>query len=296
MAKAVIWALLALALSAPVLAGVTFTNTEYYLHAGTPFTITWTDNRGAVGVSLMKGPDENLELVLVIVSNYDGQEYVWTPPSTLPADSYILRLEDAGSADYSPRFRYPAPPPSTTTTGTGSSGQPSPTSTAPTSSAPTSTESTAPVLSTPAIAVIATLGGLLLITLIALCVYHKAYRRKRRDMNHIVRTEGEMGMGMGMGNHEMPPLSATASGPISSGTYTSYGQSLGSGTAVGGGGSSYGGGTVHMKPGAHHAGGGEYYAAEQGHQGHQGQVYERAELPVREWDDAELSAEGRHLK
>lgn len=114
MIKTAIWALLALSMSTAVVGAASFTNVEYYIEEGVPYTITWAGNRGSVAITLMRGPDENLEEVLVIVSGYDGQEYTWTPPSTLPADSYVLRLEDAGSADYSPRFRYPAPPPSTT--------------------------------------------------------------------------------------------------------------------------------------------------------------------------------------
>ena len=102
--------LLAQLLPAAVLAAVSFTNSEYYILEGQPFTITWSGNRGPVTVSLMKGPDANLQLVFVIVTGYQGQEYTWTPPPTLAADSYELQIEDAGSTDYSPRFRYPAPP------------------------------------------------------------------------------------------------------------------------------------------------------------------------------------------
>ncbi|KAK4041529.1 hypothetical protein C8A01DRAFT_34482 [Parachaetomium inaequale] len=311
MAKIAVWAILALALSlsGPVLAAVSFTNSEYYIHEGAPFTITWTGNQGPVGVNLMKGPDENLELVFVIVSASEAQEYTWTPPPTLPADSYILQLEDAGSTDYSPRFRYPVPLPSTTST-TGNSG-PTPTPSTPTinpssststspstSPPPSTTETTTPpsttgtaaaaTLSTPAIAAIATLGGLLLLALIALCVYYTAYRRRKRG--DILREEGGMG---GMGNHEM---SFGVSSP--SGTTDTYMQSPGTvpGSAAGGGGvgygghGGYGGGTVHMKV----AGGGENHGV--GHR-QQGQVYERAELPVRGWgEDVELSAEGRYLQ
>lgn len=116
-----VWSLLALLLvPAHVLAAVTFANSEYYVHEGLPFTITWTDNRGVVTVTLMNGPDANLLPVLVIVSDYNAQEYTWTPPPTLPADSYLLRVEDAGSTDYSPRFRYPAPLPASTTTSSSS--------------------------------------------------------------------------------------------------------------------------------------------------------------------------------
>ena len=118
--KTTAWALLALLfMPAGTLAAVTFTNSEYYTHEGVPFTITWTGNRGPVTVTLMNGLDADLQPVLVIVSDYNAQEYTWTPPPTLPADSYLLRLEDAGSTDYSPRFRYPAPPPISTTSSSG---------------------------------------------------------------------------------------------------------------------------------------------------------------------------------
>lgn len=118
--QSTIWTLLALlSMPAGVLAAVTFTNSEYYTHEGVPFTITWTGNRGPVTVTLMNGPDANLVSVLVIISDYNAQEYTWTPPPTLPADSYLLRVEDAGSTDYSPRFRYPAPLPISTTSSSG---------------------------------------------------------------------------------------------------------------------------------------------------------------------------------
>jgi hypothetical protein len=112
-------------------------------------------------------------------------------------------------------------------------------------------------------------------------VYYTAYRRrKRRDM---MREE------MGMGNHEMLPPVDGAAGSSPSGTYAAtYMQSAGS---VSGGGGYGSGGAVHMK--VAHAGGGKYHGIGQGQQG---QVYERAELPVRGWDEAELSAEGRYLQ
>jgi hypothetical protein len=124
--KTMAWALLALLfMPAGILAAVKFTNDEYYINKGIQFTITWTGNRGPVAVTLMKGLDADLQEVLVIVSDYNAQEYTWTPPPTLPADSYLLRVEDAGSTDYSPRFRYPAPPPISTTSTPGVSWPPS---------------------------------------------------------------------------------------------------------------------------------------------------------------------------
>ncbi len=119
-----IWAILLVLLptSGRVLAAVSLTNVEYYILEGMPFTITWINNRGPVTVTLMKGPDANLEQVLVIVQGSLAQEYTWTPPPTLAADSYELQVEDSGSADYSPRFQYPAPPLSSTNTTSTASG------------------------------------------------------------------------------------------------------------------------------------------------------------------------------
>ncbi|AEO71960.1 uncharacterized protein THITE_117183 [Thermothielavioides terrestris NRRL 8126] len=104
------WAAFLLASFGRALAGVVFTNDDYYIYAGQPFTITWTDARGPVTITLMEGPDIDLQEVLVIVSGYQGQEYTWTPPPTLAAGSYELQISDGGSTDYSPRFTYPAPP------------------------------------------------------------------------------------------------------------------------------------------------------------------------------------------
>jgi hypothetical protein len=120
MARRSMWAALLaqLLLLVPlVLAAVSFTNADYYVYPSVPFTITWTDARGPVNITLMNGPDEYLKEVLLIVAALEGaEEYSWTPPPTVPPDSYILRIEDGGSTDYSPRFVYPGPVLATTAT------------------------------------------------------------------------------------------------------------------------------------------------------------------------------------
>lgn len=103
--KTATWAILLALLPLPTLAAVTFTNSDYYIQAGLPFTIAWANNRGAVTITLMNGPDVDLQSVLVIVSDYEGQQFTWTPQLSLPADSYELQIEDSGSVDYSPRFQ-----------------------------------------------------------------------------------------------------------------------------------------------------------------------------------------------
>ncbi|SPQ27059.1 0c1de677-73f3-475b-bfc8-399f4e7f2b7f [Thermothielavioides terrestris] len=193
------WAAFLLASFGRALAGVVFTNDDYYIYAGQPFTITWTDARGPVTITLMEGPDIDLQEVLVIVSGYQGQEYTWTPPPTLAAGSYELQISDGGSTDYSPRFTYPAPPTSPasssglnpTDTGpsstpppatlptappTSSSTPPPPASTAPTSEPPSSS-STLPLAAKVAIAV---LGSLLAVVLLLLLVYILTARHRRR--------------------------------------------------------------------------------------------------------------------
>jgi len=47
-------------------AAVLFTNDEYNIQAGVPFTLTWTGARGPVTITLMNGPDVDLQEVLVI--------------------------------------------------------------------------------------------------------------------------------------------------------------------------------------------------------------------------------------
>ncbi len=46
--------------------GISFTNDVYSIQAGIPFTMTWTGNKGPVTITLMNGPDEDLQQVLVI--------------------------------------------------------------------------------------------------------------------------------------------------------------------------------------------------------------------------------------
>lgn len=91
-------------------AGVTFTNDEYIMYPNQPFTITWEGNRGPVRIALTRGPDADLQEVLVIASGLSGNKYTWTPPQTLKTDDYVLQIQDPVSTDYSSRFQFPAPP------------------------------------------------------------------------------------------------------------------------------------------------------------------------------------------
>ncbi|KAM7208192.1 hypothetical protein V8F20_001472 [Naviculisporaceae sp. PSN 640] len=120
----IITLLVLLQLTTSVWAGVVFTNDEYVVRPGEPFTINWEGNRAPVTLKLMRGPDVDLQEVMVIASGLSGTKYTWTPPQTLNTDGYELYIEDGVSVDYSPRFQYPAPPDPTTLT---TPSQPTPT-------------------------------------------------------------------------------------------------------------------------------------------------------------------------
>ncbi|KAL2196801.1 hypothetical protein P885DRAFT_60813 [Corynascus similis CBS 632.67] len=174
------WALVALSfLSTRALAAVDFVNAEFYIHERDPFTIRWTGNRGPVSIALMRGPDEDLSRVLNIVTDYAGDEYTWTPPASLQPGSYVIRLQDAGSTSYSPRFQYPAPPEESTATPSAESTSPPSSSSHSPSTTSSPDSSSVPVFSTPAIATAATLGGVLFLVLLGIVIYCVSRRRRR---------------------------------------------------------------------------------------------------------------------
>ena len=61
-------ALLLLLCSGIAQAGVLFDNDEYNIQAGVPFTLKWIGAKGPVTITVMNGPDANLQEVLVIDS------------------------------------------------------------------------------------------------------------------------------------------------------------------------------------------------------------------------------------
>ena len=190
-----------------VQAGVLFTNDEYNIQAGVPFTLTWTGAKAPVTITVMNGPDVDLQEVLVIdceqhrwplarlypedwrrppltlsarttADKDPGTSFTWTPPSTLPPDSYELRISDGVSEDYSARFSYPGP---------GSSSTPTaPSSTATDASRPASTNASGggdAGLTTGAkagIGVGVTLAALLILGGIAIFIYKRGKAAGRR--------------------------------------------------------------------------------------------------------------------
>ncbi|KAL1842457.1 hypothetical protein VTJ49DRAFT_5194 [Mycothermus thermophilus] len=288
---------------ARVLAAVAFTNQEYYLHAGSPFTITWEGNRGPISLALMNGPDENLKEVISIVEDYEGTEYTWTPPADLKADSYILRLRDAGSTDYSPRFKYPVPP--VTSTSKVSATPSSTSSSSPSTNSPSTDDSSSSssTLSTTALAVIGALGGALLLALAGICAYYIAYRKLKRKYSALTTNDWNAGASFGGGiNDDTNTAHYGSSGmhgqgmglpltPVYGGAYPEHAAAAGSAAAL------------HMNvPSPSSAGGvtttGSAFMGGtkmEGQYGYQ-QYQPPTELPERGQIEAELSAEGRHQR
>ncbi|RYO74851.1 hypothetical protein DL764_010734 [Monosporascus ibericus] len=86
-------------------AQVILTNSDFSgIEAGEPFTITWADASGPVTLTLMNGPADNLNTVSEITSGETGESFTWTPPESLPSDTYAFEISDGSSINYSQRF------------------------------------------------------------------------------------------------------------------------------------------------------------------------------------------------
>ncbi|PBP26280.1 extracellular matrix protein [Diplocarpon rosae] len=73
--------------------------------AGTPLEITWSGAEGPVTLTLKSGESTNLKTVEVIASGQTGTSYTWTPPTSLPDDTYALQIDDStGTPNYSVQF------------------------------------------------------------------------------------------------------------------------------------------------------------------------------------------------
>lgn len=95
------------AAAAPALA-IELTNTAYAVEAGKPFTLTWADSEGPVTVTLKNGASTDLKDVEVIASGVTTSSFTWTPPSSLPSDTYAFEVSDSSSKspNYSPQFTF----------------------------------------------------------------------------------------------------------------------------------------------------------------------------------------------
>ncbi|RKU46092.1 hypothetical protein DL546_005161 [Coniochaeta pulveracea] len=140
-------AVLAVAAAAAVQAKVFFTNVQYVVKPNTPFELGWSNNTGAVTITLKNGPALALKDYLVIDSADTGKSFTWTPPANLPSDTYAFEIKDSAdpsNPNYSPQWQYFASDDaSSTSSGTASaSGTSSPTPSASGSTSTDSSEST----------------------------------------------------------------------------------------------------------------------------------------------------------
>ena len=75
------------------------------MKAGESFTIGWTNANGAVKLTLLTGPGENVRRLEVIASDLKGTSYTWTAPVTLKEGIYAFQINDeSGGINYSARF------------------------------------------------------------------------------------------------------------------------------------------------------------------------------------------------
>ncbi|PBP21613.1 hypothetical protein BUE80_DR007641 [Diplocarpon rosae] len=95
--------------------------------AGSPLEITWSGAEGPVTLTLKSGQSTDLKTVEVIASGQTGTSYTWTPPTSLPDDTYALQIDDStGIPNYSVQFAI-----------TGGTASPGPSSGNPTASVST---------------------------------------------------------------------------------------------------------------------------------------------------------------
>ncbi|KAJ9157440.1 hypothetical protein NKR23_g41 [Pleurostoma richardsiae] len=85
-----------------------FTNSNFAVEAGVPFTLKWSNAVGEVTITLKNGDPDNLKTVEVIDSGDTGTSFTWTPPSTLPSDTYAFEISDESGdqPNYSTQFTF----------------------------------------------------------------------------------------------------------------------------------------------------------------------------------------------
>lgn len=75
------------------------------MKAGESFTIGWTNANGAVKLTLLTGPGENVKRLEVIASDLKGTSYTWNAPVNLKEGTYAFQINDeSGGINYSARF------------------------------------------------------------------------------------------------------------------------------------------------------------------------------------------------
>ncbi|KAH8160488.1 hypothetical protein CIB48_g7763 [Xylaria polymorpha] len=99
---------------------VVFTNTDFTILQGKPFTLQWEGAKGPVDITLVTGDSANIRTVSVIDSGDTGNSYTWTPPSLLLAGTYAFEITDGEDTNFSPQWEYDSEENKPTTTTTSS--------------------------------------------------------------------------------------------------------------------------------------------------------------------------------
>jgi len=91
---------------AAVAQAVQLTNSNFDVEAGKPFTITYNGNNGQpVTILLKSGLAGDLNTVDTLTTTSTGGSFTWTPPPTLPEDTYAFEIiADGQPPNYSPQF------------------------------------------------------------------------------------------------------------------------------------------------------------------------------------------------
>lgn len=136
-----------LALVAAVMAQPTFTNIEFDVVEGKPFTLTWNNAQGKIKLELMSGADkDSLTPVRTIANLPAGTESFDFTPSNLPSGNYAFRITDESSGpepfNYTKLIPYTGTGTLSSSTGASTTASATRTSTTAASSTKTETETT----------------------------------------------------------------------------------------------------------------------------------------------------------
>ncbi|PQE29826.1 extracellular matrix protein [Rutstroemia sp. NJR-2017a WRK4] len=84
---------------------VQFTNSNFDLTAGQPFTLTWSGADGPVTIFLKDGASTDLKTVSTVGSGLTGNSIVFVPSASLSTDFYAFEIQDSTAIpNYSQQF------------------------------------------------------------------------------------------------------------------------------------------------------------------------------------------------
>ncbi|KAK1754923.1 hypothetical protein QBC47DRAFT_402274 [Echria macrotheca] len=96
------------ALAAIAAAAPAFTNTEFDVQEGKPFTLTWIGTTDPVTIEILTGPNkDSLNPIKTIATGVSGSSFTYTPTG-LPSGNYAFRITDTATKEqnYSVLFPY----------------------------------------------------------------------------------------------------------------------------------------------------------------------------------------------